>query len=413
MKNLIKVLSAIVLVHACSHQPAPISEFRGPERTGIYPDTELLDNWPEGGPEEVFYIEGIGNGYGSPVFVDNTLYFTGETDSLAILYAYDTDGNKIWASALGNEWVKTFPGSRSAPTVVGDLIYAGNGNGDLFCVDRISGEIRWSKDYKKEFDGILPYHGFAEAPAVLGDLVFWTPGGKTYNVIALDRHTGELSWSHPGFGESMGYNPGKVIEHNGERMFLTFSSYHLMAFDAFKGKMLWSHEQTNLPDSARKPGYGDTHSNTPLYTGESLIYVAGDGNGGVKLNLNEDGSEIEEAWKNPDFDGFMGGVVLLNDRLYGCSMTSRDLKVVDAETGQYLESANVGSGAVICADQKLFYYTMRGEMILFDIKEQTLKETARFRIKKGTREHFAHPVLHNGILYVRHGNSIIGYDVTS
>lgn len=411
MKHSVIILLCIIAYQACSSPEARISEFRGPARSGIYADTDLLKVWPDSGLNEVLIIDGIGNGYGSPVFFDDIFYVTGETDSLAYIYAFGLDGSEIWRSELEKEWVRSYPGSRSAPTVVNDLIYVGNGLGDLFCLDRTTGEVIWSKDYETEFKGTLPYHGYSEAPAIYGDLVFWTPGGKEHNVVALDRFSGELLWSQPGFRESMGYNPGKIFVHNNRPIFVTFSSYHLMGFDARSGELLWDHEQTNLPDTARKPGQGDTHSNTPIYRDGILYYVAGDGNGGVRLDLSTDGSSIEEKWINPSFDSFMGGVVAIDGYLYGCSMKSRDLRSVSMESGQTVDSASVFPGVVIAADDMLYYYNMRGELMLFSYDRGKLTRVSDFRVTKGTREHFSHPVIYQGVLYVRRGNAIMGYDL--
>jgi outer membrane protein assembly factor BamB len=45
-------------------------EWRGPGRTGIYGGTNLLKSWPAEGPEEIWSIENLGNGFASPVFTD-------------------------------------------------------------------------------------------------------------------------------------------------------------------------------------------------------------------------------------------------------------------------------------------------------------------------------------------------------
>jgi len=42
-------------------------QWRGPNRDGIYPDTMLLKEWPEEGPEVLFATKGIGRGFSSAV----------------------------------------------------------------------------------------------------------------------------------------------------------------------------------------------------------------------------------------------------------------------------------------------------------------------------------------------------------
>ena len=54
--------------------------WRGPQNNGLYPDTGLLDTWPEGGPELVFEVEDAGKGYSSAQVVGDRIYLTGLND---------------------------------------------------------------------------------------------------------------------------------------------------------------------------------------------------------------------------------------------------------------------------------------------------------------------------------------------
>ena len=69
------------------------------------------------------------------------------------------------------------------------------------------------------------------------------------------------------------------------------------------------------------------------------------------------------------------------------------------------------NGAIISADGLLYYYSEDGRIGLIDPNNGNLKLISSFRIKKGTREHFAHPVIHNGQLYIRHGNDLLVYNI--
>jgi len=86
------------------------------------------------------YINNIGNGFVSPVFADENFYITGEVDSMETLFSFNLKGEKQWQITLGKEWMKSFPGSRSAPTVVDDLLYVGTGIRNL----HLSREKRFS-----------------------------------------------------------------------------------------------------------------------------------------------------------------------------------------------------------------------------------------------------------------------------
>ena len=401
----------VIIIGSCASRKKNIYEWRGKDRSGIYQETDLLKEWPADGPEEIWAVEEIGNGFGSPVFVDDLFFITGEIDSMATLFCFNLEGKKQWQSEFGKEWIATFPGSRSAPTIAGDLIYVGTGFGNLYCLEKENGEIVWSTDFDKDFSGIPILNGHSEAAVVKGDKVFWTPGVKEYNVVALDRFTGEVIWSHPGHRERAAYNPSSLIVLAQRTIFVTFSAYQLMGFDTGSGELLWSHEQNSYPLDKRSIGYGDTHANSVIYDNGSIYYAAGDGNRGVKLDLAEDGSEITEVWINPEFNSFMGGIVKIGNYLYGSGNSNRELTALDAATGQLTDSLKIGSGAIIAADDLLYYYNQRGEMKLVSYDQGKLQEISSFKITRGTKQHFSHPVIYRGVLYQRHGQVLMAFDI--
>jgi len=137
-----------------------------------------------------------------------------------------------------------------------------------------------------------------------------------------------------------------------------------MGLDAETGKLLWGHEQDNYPLEKRLPGYGDTHCNTVLYENGVIYYAAGDGNCGVKLLLSQDGSSVKEVWRNPGFDSYMGGIVKIGNYIYGSGTVRPLLRSINAENGQLADSLKIGSGALVCADNMLYYYSQKGDLAL-------------------------------------------------
>lgn len=373
-----------------------------------------MESWPEDGPELVWEYEGIGNGYGSPVFTGDRMYIMGELDdldSLAFLFAFAIDGELLWKSDFGPEWVKNWNGSRCAPTIVDELIYVTSGMGNIYCFDSENGEKQWSVDMVNDLGGVFPLFGFSEALVVDGDKVFCTPGGKENNVVALDRFTGEIIWTNTGKGERSGYNQGQIIRLEDRNIFVTFTAYEMMGFDTQTGELLWIHEQDNTPLEDRAPGKGDTHANSVIYENGFIYYAAGDGNGGVKLELSPDGISIKEIWRNPQFDSYMGGIVKIGNYLYGCGSAKPGLKSINAETGEIGKELKIGSGAIIAGGNMLYYYNFKGEVMLIPQDPLEMEVVSKFRITRGSGEHFSHPVINNGRLYVRHGNVIQAFDV--
>jgi outer membrane protein assembly factor BamB len=395
--NNLAILLIVTLLWSSSSQKIKISEWRGKDRTGVYQESNLLKMWPAEGPEEIWTADNF--------------FITGESDSISSLYCFNLKGEKLWQTTLGREWMKTFPGSRCAATIVDDLVYVGTGMGNLFCLKKDYGQIVWQKDLVKDFNGALPMHGYSEAPLIDGDKIFWTPGGKENNVVALNRFTGKLIWTNKGFGEASSYNSPKLIQLPARNIVVNFSSYHLMGFDTKTGQLLWSHEQDNFPSDKRIPGNGDTHSNTVIYDNGSIYYTAGDGNCGVKLSLSEDGTQIKQLWRNKGFDSYMGGVVKIGNYLYGSGTVRPEILSINATTGILTDSLKIGSGAIIAADNMLYYYTQKGDLMLLSYNNGKMEKVSSFRIKKGNLQHFSHPVINKGILYQRHGNVLMAFDI--
>jgi len=128
--------------------------------------------------------------------------------------------------------------------------------------------------------------------------------------------------------------------------------------------------------------------------------------------MSDDGKSIEEVWRNPDFDSYMGGIVKIGNYLYGCGTAKRNFKKCECGKQEKIGSKlKIGSGAVIAADSMLYYYNFAGNVMLITQNPTDMEVVGKFKMKKGSREHFAHPVINKGRLYIRHGNAIQAYDI--
>jgi outer membrane protein assembly factor BamB len=411
--NLMPLILVFILfaLPATSAFSQVLAQWRGDEHRGIYPESAIASAWPESGPRLLWSSEMVGDGYGSPVILDGKLYICGAVDSNATLFVFSLDGKLLNSIPYGKEWMVNYIGCRNAPTITKDEIYLSTGLGDLVCLERNNYTLKWKVDGKSGFHNTLPLFGHAESPAVDGDLVFFNPGGKDTNVVALNRFTGKIVWVCKGDGERPGYNSPHIIHLPSRSVLVTFSAYALLGIDTKDGKLLWSHPQINLPVEEHRPGNGDTHSNTIWYEDGVIYYIAGDGNGAVKLKLSADGSSIEQVWRNPSVDNYMGGFIKTGNRIYSASDSKKRMVCLDAMTGMVTDSLKCGTGTMISDGNMLYYYNQRGEMNLVRPDAKTLELVSKFKVTMGTKEHFSHPVIGKGVLYLRHGKALMAWKI--
>jgi len=116
------------------------------------------------------------------------------------------------------------------------------------------------------------------------------------------------------------------------------------------------------------------------------------------------------VWRNGKIKNPLGGFIKIDNRIYTTS-DDKKLKVLDAKTGQIVETLNGMKGSLIAADNLLFCYTDNGYMNLIKVIGTKLEVVSKFKITKGEKEHFAHPVIADGVLYVRHGKVLMAYGI--
>jgi outer membrane protein assembly factor BamB len=379
-----------------------ILQWRGTERTGIYHETNLLKSWPEAGPALIWECDSIGNGYGSPIITASTIYVNGEIDTISYLYALTRSGKFLWKAPIGKEWTLNYPGTRNTPTCVNDMIYVTSGLGTVACLDAKSGKKVWSVDMATDFHAPMTRFGFSESLVINGDDVYCCPGGADTNIVALDRFTGKIRWICKGLGQMTSYCSPALIRLAERDILVTFTKSAMLGIDTRDGSLLWSHTQ----DSE-----GDVHINTPLYENGFIYYITGDGNGSVKLKLSADGREITEVWRNGACDNTMGGFIKLNDYIFTASYGRRYWYTLDANTAQIVDSAKFDKGVTIYADSMLYCYNEKGQLGLFKPTGPKMVPAGSFKVTRGTKAHYAHPVICQGVMYVRHGQSLMAYDV--
>jgi outer membrane protein assembly factor BamB len=389
-------------------QGADSPRFRGPAGDGVFPETGLLKQWPASGPKVAWTAKGLGQGYSSATVTNGAIYVTGMDDQKqGYLFAFNLDGSPKWKVAYGSELDKRGPavaGTRGTPTIDGTRAFLVTGLGKLVTFVVAQGQVLRTIDLLERFGGKQAQFGFAESVLVDGQRLICTPGGPDASLVALDKDTGAILWKTKGLSQPTGCCSARIVNHDGKRLVLMMLAQSVVAVDPGTGEVVWQHDY---------PHRAGVQPNPPLYA-DGLVYVtSGMGNGGALLSLADNSPTAAPKWTDKTMDCQMQGTVLIDGYIYGTAQSgNRGLVCLDWKTGKALWNAPaVGMAVVIAADGMLYVYGQDGKMYLVKPNSAAFEPVSQFVISEGTNEHWAHPTIANGRLYVRHGDALLAYDI--
>lgn len=394
-------LTPILLSGTIAQAESPT--FRGPERDGIFPADGLAQEWPADGPKLLWSAKGLGEGFSSMAVADGRIYTTGMKDGQGSVFALDLNGKTLWKTGYGPVHEGAgFPGSRSTPTTDGTSVFIHSSMGKAMAFDAETGKRKWSVDLLKTYGGENVHFGISESPLLDGDKVIFSAGGKDAALVALNQADGKLIWRTRGLSEPSAYCAPVIMEHGKHRQILTLVGTKMVGVDPESGEVLWQH-----PFEAT---YG-IHSTSPVTEG-NIIYVShGYDQGGKAFRLAADGRSVKEIWSEPKLDIHHGGAVVVDGVVYGAA-SKKSWYALDMETGKVLGSIRrLGKGSVVFADGRLYGYVESGKLLLVNPDPNSFKVISETKIEAGEGHHWSHPVIVDGVLYVRHGDVLMAFDV--
>jgi len=377
------------------------------DRTGIFNETELLKSWPTEGPKLLWYFNGLGEGFSSVAIDSDKIYVTGLTDDIGYIFVFDLNGKLLNKRAYGKDWNASYNGPRGTITINDGRIYLLTGLGDFICMDQNTLEILWRKNIMTDFDGQNIRWGVNESPLVIDNKVILSVGGKKHNIVALNKKDGSLIWSSPGKGDLSSYCSPLFIANQEVPQIVTTMASHIIGVEAATGKLLWSFPYANN----RR-----IHPNTPVYDGKDMVLITnGYDRGSVMLRLTNGGRSVEKVWKNDDLKSKHGGVVKVGNYAFmgGDARSGRFWHCVNWYTGEVKWRDNTLAVGTVIADGNgmLYLYSERGEMALVRATPEKFDLVSKFHITLGTAQHWAHPVIYRGVLYVRRGDTLMAYQI--
>lgn len=421
------MIQVLLVVSVLFIVPGPLAtaedwpQWRGPNRDGVCRETGLLKAWPQDGPELLWEISGLGTGYSTVSIVAGKLYTMGDRrigrEQTQFVCAYDLATQRgLWVTKVGPHHSD---GPRCAPTVDDGLVYAIGTGGDLVCITAADGEIVWKKNLLTDLGGAAnPQWKFSESPLIDGDRLLCTPGGHKAVIVALDKKTGDFIWrcSMPDIGpngkDQAGYSSIVISGGAGVKQYVQLTNEGLVGVSA-SGEFLWGYNRVanrvaNIPTPVVDGDY--VFTSTAYQTGSALLRLVPDGFG-VRAE--------EVYWLDKgQFQNHHGGFLKVGGYIYGGHNHNKgEPTCIEMATGKIMWHADQpgrGSGCVLYADGCLYFRYESGVVALVAATPEKYNLISTFTPPQRpgmSGPAWAHPVISDGKLYLRHADVLFCYNV--
>ena len=148
---------------------------------------------------------------------------------------------------------------------------------------------------------------------------------------------------------------------------------------------------------------------------------SGYGTGSCLLKLSQDGDGVkaEEVYflEPKTFENHHGGFILANGFIYSGAKHNKgfpicvEMKTGEVKWGGEIRPEGKGSAAVTMADGQIIFRYQDGNLALVNATPSGYELHGTFKPEYQERESWAHPVVSDGMLYLREQNKLMCYDL--
>ncbi len=409
-RTLAATLVAAALASAASAADWP--RFQGPNRDGTSPESGLGRSWPPGGPK-ILWKTDVGIGYGGVAVAGGNLYLldreAGAADVLRCLDA--ASGAERLRAAYDAPGKLSHPGSRSVPTVDGDLVFTVGGWGHLKAWNRETFAEVWARHVLADWDGKLPRWGVSQSPLVVGEKLIVAPQSKTVGVVALDKATGRELWRSGPVGEMRYVSP--VLHTLADTAQVVIQSVDRVAgVDLETGRILWTyryHCRNAIPH--------------PTRVGPGALFITGGYDAGsdlVRIGRGPGGWTATRVWRHEEIGSQIPQPFVLGQSIYlvGNTNTRADGMVCLAADGsvrwQTKRDPHLDRGnGVLTADGTLYQIDgASGEIYIVEPSPAGFQPLAKAPLLSG-RQIWGPMALAEGKLYARDSKRLVCIDLAA
>jgi outer membrane protein assembly factor BamB len=300
--------------------------WRGPSRDSVLPGAA----WPESLDEaqlKLTWNVPFGDSYSGPIVTDKAVFTTESSDGKERVVCVDRKTGEIrwtkeWTGSMTVPFFAARNGSwiRSTPASDGQMIYVGGIRDVLVALDCQTGEEKWRVDFAEK-TGKVPDFGMVCSPLIDGEFIY-VQAGK--GLQKLYKSNGQVVWSalqDSGDIMSSGAFSSPVITTlEGKRQLLVQTRTYMAGVDLESGSKLWSYEVAAFRGmNILTPTVWDNGIFTSSYGGRSLL-------------LDVKTGSTTTRWENK-LEGYMSSPVVIDHYLY-MHLRNKRFACIDLKEGK-------------------------------------------------------------------------------
>jgi len=361
--------------------------FRGANRDGTGAADALME-WRDGEPSARWKAS-VGRGMSSFAVGAGRAYTLGNKDGVDTVWCLDVKtGASLWKfsypSASTNHPMPAVPhGPAATPTLADGFVYTVGREGDLHCLDALTGGLRWQKHLVRDHKGKRPVYGYSGSPLASEGRLYLEVGGAEGSVVALDARDGSLVWrAAPG---EAGYSSPILAKLGGKERLVVYGGEALTILDPRDGAALARHATTT----------GDFCNTVVPALVDGLILISHTGSDGTTcLRFDSGNGTLETVWRRKDVGMLFSSPLALDGLVWGYNDSDRASNVLialDPATGETRRTLDlVPKSAFTSVGNRLLMVTRQGEFTVLDFSTSAPRRGASLQVFGGRT--YAEPV---------------------
>ena len=385
-------------------------QWGGPSRNFNTNSKGLASSWPATGPNRL-WSRPLGGGHSAILASGNTLYtmYSQGAQEIVIALAADT-GKTIWEykydapPAAGMDY-EYGVGPHSTPLLVGDLLYTVGATGKLLALDKKSGKVAWTHDLWTEYAGTKMGRGYSCSPIAYKNTVILTLGGPGQTLVAFNQKDGTVAWKN----QTLDMSPSSpiIVNVDGQEQMIMFLGKVVAGIDPNNGNLLWSHPHVTE--------WG-LNISMPVWGNDNLLFISSAYSGGsrvLRLTQKDGKTTAEELWFHRRMRLHHGTAIRIGDYVYGSSgdFGPAFLAAVNVKTGEIAyQDRSFPKSNLLLAEGKLIILDEDGNLALATASPTELKVISKVSVMKNLA--WTVPTLVGTKLYLRDRQTIVALDLS-